>query len=187
MTLKRAHYRNTVFGIPDGTQGLQFNDRFDLGTAGIHLLRTRLQVELYVEAVSSTGNLVNFLAMTATRAVVASTLYDTPAEQGSSVYPITTPGGDPASLGWLTWTPMVPTVDYFKESDVETAIWTYRSEPAVIDVQTRRATTVGNDQTWWWSYEIAEDSGTAFLNQTVAGTTYALGYRAYWDLLYETL
>lgn len=181
----RNHFRNTEFALPDGTVPLAKGDRYNW-TNGASLTRTRAMLELYVEAVSSTGNLINFAAMTTTRCAFGIIVYDTLLEQGSTTFPLTDPNTSAGRDGWAAWEPAFPTIDYFKESDVETAVWTYRSNPITFDVQTRRATTPGNSPTVWWAYEIKEDSGSSFINQTVSGTTYALGYRIYTDYFLET-
>lgn len=181
----RPHTRESSFGLPSGTQPLQNGASLSF-PGGYSVLRTRIQAELYVEAVSSTGNLVNFLAMTATRAAIGVTVYDTPTLQASTSHPLTTLTDPVNSKGWIVWSPLTPTVDFFKESDVETAVWTYRADPIMLDVQTRAKTTAGNNPTWWWAYDLKQDSGTNFINQTVAGTTYALGWRVHYDVLFET-
>lgn len=186
MVVTRPHTRGTDYNLADGTTNLADYSRNEFG-GGVSLLRTRLQLELYVDAVSSTGNLVNFAAMEATRVAVGIIAYDTPTLETTAPFPVSTPDNPSGSLGWLAWEPMYPTVTYYKESDVEVAGWVWRTDPPVIDVQTRRATTPGNVPSWWWSYEIREDSGTAYLNQTVAGTTYGLGRRLYYDVLYEQI
>lgn len=182
----RIHNRNVTFGLPDGTQPLVQNGIRNAFAGGVSMLRERVTLELYVEAVSSAGNLVNFLAMNACDVVFGLVAYDTAVLQTTTTTPITTPADPPGSLGWLCWEPMYPTVNYFKESDVETATWTWRTDPITIDVQGRRRTTVGNNPSWWPTWEIVDNSGSNFLNNTVAGTTYALGYRLYWDVLFET-
>jgi hypothetical protein len=182
VTLTYEHERSSTFGLPDGTQPLKNAGQLLL-TAGPSIQRTRLQVELYVEAVSSTGNLVNFLAMTATRAAVGVERFAQVGATATPHHPLSDPILSGPSPIWLAWSPAHPTVDFFKESDVETAVWTYRTDPITLDVQTRRDTPSGDNLFLFWSYEITEDSGTAFINQVVGGTTYALGWRVYYDYL----
>lgn len=171
--------------LPDGTVPLaQSSVQVFSPAAGDSLLRIRTTLEIFVSAVSSTGNLINFQIETVARVVMGVIAYDTASPPLASYLPITNPTSTPGSSGWLQYEHMYPTVDWFKESDVETTNVTWRSDPITVDTQARRRTTVGNEPSVWLAWEIDDQSG--LINTTTAGTTYALGARFTMAMLTES-
>lgn len=181
----RTWHRNHTTFLDDGTTPLvQAAGTEVILTGGESILRTRTTLEIYVAAVSSTGNLVNFAGMNNVEIAMGIIGYDHATPPSTTPTPLTDPANPSGSLGWLIYEYMYPTVNFFKESDVETATWTWRTDPITLDVQTRRKTTPGNQPSVHLAWELIDTSG--LLNNTVSGTTYALGARYSIQVLGET-
>lgn len=171
--------------LPDGTVPLAQSSVSVFNPAGgDSILRIRCTLEIICSIVSSTGNLINFQAETVVRAMMGVIAYDTASPPLASFLPITNSTSTPGSSGWLQWEHMHPTVDFFKESDVETANITWRTDPITVDTQSRRRTTAGNVPSVWLAWELDDQSG--LINTTTSGTTYALGARFSMAMLTES-
>lgn len=172
--------------LPDGSVPLVQGgiDLFTI-TGGASLLRARTTLELYVGIVSSSGSLINFQVAEVVTAAMGLIMYDSASPPAASATPLTDFADPAGSSGWLQWEYMRPTVTYFKESDVETAVVTYRCDPLTIDTQARRRTTVGNVPSVWLAWELDDQSG--LINTVTSGTTYALGARYMQESLIYTL
>lgn len=181
----RSHERTGFQFLPDGTVPLAQSSVTALTlTGGDSLLRLRTTLEIYVSIVSSTGNLVNFAAMTQARCLMGAILYDTASPPLASYLPITNSTSTPGSSGWLQYEEMTPTVDFYKTTDVEVANFTWRTDPITLDTQSRRRTTSGNGPTLWLAWEIDDQSG--LINTTTDGTTYGLGAKYTMDAFIES-
>jgi hypothetical protein len=158
------------------------NQISDAVTGGASLLRARTDIEFYVTASGTSGN-IDFSVYDETVIMLGLVFYDTATLPTTSGTPITDASGPLLGATWLQWEYMYFDLTELNNLSPQFAVGTYRPRGGTIDTQSRRTSTRGNAPSLWMPWEVQNGSG--LINTTTGGVTYALGVRFAQSALYE--